>query len=124
MNPSNKKCDCPATDPPYKIIVYTREKRLELYQGGRLLGTYPVAVGKPASPTPRGNFKIINKDDTPGPRFGSKWLGLSVPHIGIHGTNEPESIGTAASEGCIRMFNRDVEALFYRLPLGTPVTIL
>ena len=123
MNPSKKQCDCPS-DPPYKIIVRTRGKRLELYQGGRFLGVYPVAVGKPATPTPRGNFKIINKDATPGARFGTKWLGLSAPHIGIHGTNEPESIGKAVSEGCIRMFNRDVETLFYRLPLGTPVTIL
>lgn len=114
-------------DPPYtnyRIIVQTSEKKLDLFRNGKLYKTYPVAVGKPSTPTPKGNFRIINKDDKPsGPQFGVKWLGLSVPHIGIHGTDQPKSIGQALSDGCVRMYNRDILELYYMLPLGTQVII-
>jgi L,D-transpeptidase ErfK/SrfK len=50
-------------------------------------------------------------------------MGLSKPHYGIHGTNNPPSIGTAASNGCIRMFNKDVEELFNKIPVNTIVRI-
>ena len=109
----------------YKILVRTRDKKLDLYRNDKHYKTYPVAIGKPTTPTPKGNFRIINKDDNPShPQFGAKWLGLSVPHIGIHGTNHPESIGHALSEGCVRMHNRDILELYYMLPLGTPVEII
>lgn len=116
--------DRPADDPHYKLTVNTRDKKLNLFRNGKQYKSYPVAIGKPSTPTPKGNFRIINKDDNPiGPQFGAKWLGLSAPHIGIHGTNHPESIGHAVSDGCIRMHNRDILELYYMLPLGTPVTI-
>jgi len=118
-----KKCTCSDTDPPYTIVVRISERQLYLYQQGKLLKMYPVAVGTRYTPTPTGTFTIINKDDTPGQKFGSSWMGLSQPHIGIHGTNHPETIGRAASDGCIRMFNQDVEELFYSIPLGTKVVI-
>jgi lipoprotein-anchoring transpeptidase ErfK/SrfK len=112
-------------EPHYKVIVYTEEKKLDLFRNDMLYKSYSVAVGKPSTPTPKGNFRIINKDDNPiGPQYGVKWLGLSVPHIGIHGTNDPGSIGSASSEGCVRMYNRDILELYYMLPLGTPVTIV
>lgn len=112
-------------DPRYKIVVYTSENKLDLFRNDKLYKTYPVAVGSPSTPTPKGNFKIINKDDNPaGPQFSVKWLGLSVPHIGIHGTNRPESIGHAVSDGCVRMHNRDILELYYMLLLGTPVLIV
>jgi lipoprotein-anchoring transpeptidase ErfK/SrfK len=113
-----------SSDPGYRLAIHTYGKKLDLFRNGKLYKTYPVSVGSPATPTPKGNFRIINKDDNPwGPQFGVKWLGLSEPHIGIHGTNHPESIGLAVSEGCIRMYNRDILELYYMLPLGTPVTI-
>jgi lipoprotein-anchoring transpeptidase ErfK/SrfK len=109
----------------YRITVDTRERKLELFRNGSLYKTYPVSVGSPSTPTPKGNFRIINKDDNPwGPQFGVKWLGLSYPHIGIHGTDHPESIGQAVSEGCIRMYNRDILELYHMLPLGTPVQVV
>ena len=112
------------TDPDYSVIVYTGERRLDLFRDGILYKSYPVAVGKPSTPTPKGSFKIINKDSDPGPRFGARWLGLSVPHIGIHGTNHPQSIGQDVTEGCVRMYNPDIEELYWMLPVGTPVTIV
>ncbi|MCL2337426.1 MAG: LysM peptidoglycan-binding domain-containing protein, partial [Firmicutes bacterium] len=72
-----------------------------------------------------GNYKIINKVVRPGGILGTRWMGLSIPGgiYGIHGTNNPSSIGTAASLGCIRMFNQHVEELFPRVSIGTAVTI-
>jgi lipoprotein-anchoring transpeptidase ErfK/SrfK len=73
--------------------------------------------------TPSGTFSIINKAPNPGGPFGSMWLGLSKPHYGIHGTNNPASIGKNVSHGCIRMYNRDVNELARLVPIGTPVYI-
>ncbi len=123
MHYNQKKCTCSESDPPYSIYVNTEERRLYLYQNEKLLKKFAVAVGTPQTPTPKGTFSIINKDNTPGPRYGTAWMGISSPHIGIHGTNRPESIGYAESEGCVRMYNQDIEYLFYKLPLGTKVVI-
>ena len=54
----------------------------------------------------------------------TRWLGLSKPQYGIHGTNNPASIGTMASLGCVRMYNRDVEELFPQVSVGTTVEII
>ena len=108
----------------YSITVDRKQRRLSLFRNGTLEKTYPVAVGKPWTPTPTGSFRIINKSINPGGAYGTRWMGLSKPHIGIHGTNKPSSIGKAASKGCIRMHNRDVEALYELVPIGTPVKIV
>jgi lipoprotein-anchoring transpeptidase ErfK/SrfK len=73
--------------------------------------------------TPNGEFTIINKQVNPGGPFGALWMGLSKPHYGIHGTNDPGSIGRQVSHGCIRMFNKDVLQLSELVPVGTRVTI-
>ena len=99
-------------------------KTLSVYQNGVLIKEYPVATGKPTTPTPIGNFTVINKQLNPGGPYGTRWLGLSIKGYGIHGTNAPESIGTAASNGCIRMFNSDIEELFDITNTGTAVRIL
>lgn len=109
--------------PNSSIVIYTSRRRLELYENGRLIQHYPIAVGKSATPTPVGHYTIVTKTASPGGVFGSRWLGLNNPGYGIHGTNNPASIGQAASKGCIRMFNRDVENLFKHADVGTPVTI-
>jgi L,D-transpeptidase ErfK/SrfK len=108
---------------PLSITVSLNSKTLTLYKNGRLFKTYPVAIGKPSTPTPRGSFTIKNKQVNPGGPFGTRWMGLSKPHYGIHGTNNPASIGTAASNGCVRMFNPDVEDLFNHVGVGTKVRI-
>jgi len=108
---------------PYKIDVYISGRRLTLSRNGVVQKQYPIAVGRMLYQTPTGNFIIINKAPNPGGPFGTMWMSLSKEHYGIHGTNDPSSIGKAVSKGCIRMYNHDVEALSKIIPIGTPVTI-
>ena len=105
------------------IDVSTSRHQLKLFDGDELIKTYSIAVGKILSPTPIGSYTIINKQKNPGGPFGAFWLGLSKPHYGIHGTNQPSSIGHDVSHGCIRMFNHDVLDLSSRVQTGTTVYI-
>ncbi|NLB88461.1 MAG: L,D-transpeptidase family protein, partial [Syntrophomonadaceae bacterium] len=108
------------------IEIETTKLLLTVYQDGKEVVKYPVAVGKPSTPSPLGEWKIVQKSLNWGNGFGTRWLGLNVPWgiYGIHGTNKPGSIGTYASHGCIRMLNRDVEKLYPLIPLGATVRIL
>ena len=114
----------PVSPSPFEIIINVGAKRLTVYRNGSIYREYIVATGKPSTPTPTGNFEIVNKEIDPGGPYGTRWLGLSAKGYGIHGTNNPPSIGTAASNGCIRMYNEDIEALFDITTVGTPVRIL
>jgi len=107
----------------YSISISLTGRSLTLYQNGRKIKTYPVGVGKSTTQTPKGTFYIANKRPNPGGPFGAMWLGLSILHYGIHGTNNPGSIGGYVSHGCIRMYNQDVLELARIVPIGTPVTI-
>jgi len=109
--------------PRYRIIVDRSDKRLYLEQDGRIVKSYAVGIGKMLTQTPVGEFRIVNKTPHPGGPFGAYWLGLSKPHYGIHGTNNPASIGHEVSHGCIRMYNPDVVELAKLVPVGTPVLI-
>jgi hypothetical protein len=126
------------------IRIDLSERRLYHYDDGQLVKSYPVAIGQPQYPTPTGSFRIINKAKNPtwtpppspwaeglepvppGPNnpLGTRWMGISSPSVGIHGTYASRSIGTAASHGCIRMHIPDVEELFDRVYVGTSVTIV
>jgi lipoprotein-anchoring transpeptidase ErfK/SrfK len=110
----------------YSITINTQAHTLTLYRDNKVFRTYTVAVGKPATPTPKGTFKIINRSINPGGPFGSRWLGLSTPtgDYGIHGTNNPSSIGKNISNGCIRMYNNQVIELSNLVPIGTIVKIV
>ncbi|MGE5557444.1 MAG: LysM peptidoglycan-binding domain-containing protein [Bacillota bacterium] len=119
--PETQETQAPA-DPPV-IRVNISQRRLYLYEDGRPVKSYPVAVGKPATPTPVGNFRILDKAINPGGAFGTRWMAFTTLRHGIHGTNQPSSIGNAVSNGCIRMFNGDVEDLYPRVPVGTPVIV-
>ncbi|HZK35201.1 MAG TPA: peptidoglycan-binding protein [Bacillota bacterium] len=112
-------------DNQYTISIDIDELELILYEDDLLINDYPVAVGKPLTPTPIGTWRIIQKTENPGGPFGARWMRLSIPWggYGIHGTDSPESIGTAASNGCIRMTNEDVIGLYDIVPLGTQVNI-
>jgi len=111
---------------PYSILVNTETKTLFLYKHNELIKSYPIAIGKPSTPTPKGVFKIINKAINPGGPFGIRWLGLNAPggDYGIHGTNNPSSIGNAVSNGCIRLHNKDVLEVSNLVNIGTKVTIV
>lgn len=116
-------------DPPEGdrlIIINIERAQLTFYVGGFPYKTYPVAVGKPSTPSAVGQWKVVNKGVDIGGPFGSRWMGLSVPwgSYGIHGTDNPGSIGWAVSGGCIRMFNWNVEELYEWVPVGTPVHII
>ncbi|WP_096202271.1 L,D-transpeptidase family protein [Bacillus sp. FJAT-45350] len=108
---------------PYQIIVSVNMRHLKLLKDGVEQKQYPIAVGRILHETPIGNFIIINKAPNPGGPFGTMWMSLSKQHYGIHGTNDPSSIGKAVSRGCIRMYNRDVEELASIVPIGTSVII-
>ncbi|HDK7168877.1 TPA: L,D-transpeptidase [Clostridium botulinum] len=110
----------------YRIVINTKAHTLTLFRDNNVYKTYKVAVGKPSTPTPKGTFKIINRAINPGGPFGSRWLGLNIPYgdYGIHGTNNPSSIGKSVSNGCIRMFNNQVIELSNLVPIGTTVTIV
>ncbi len=109
-----------------EIVIDVARRQLMVYIDGKEYQRYPVAVGRGSTPTPIGEFRIVQKSMNWGGGFGTRWLGLNVPWgiYGIHGTNKPWSIGTQASAGCIRMFNRHVEQLYRIIPEGTLVRIV
>ncbi|WP_223066402.1 L,D-transpeptidase [Paenibacillus caui] len=109
--------------PNYRIIVDLSDHRLYLLDGDRVVRGFPVGTGTIVNQTPQGEYTIVNKQPNPGGPFGAFWMGLSKPHYGIHGTNDPSSIGKSVSHGCIRMYNQDVLALSKLVPLHTRVTI-
>jgi lipoprotein-anchoring transpeptidase ErfK/SrfK len=109
--------------PAYRIIVDVSDRKLHLLDGDRVVRTFPVGIGKMLTKTPIGEYTLMNKERNPGGPFGVYWLGLSKPHYGIHGTNNPASIGKQVSHGCVRMYNQDVTYLANTVPIGTRVTI-
>ena len=109
--------------PQYRIIVDLSDRRLYLLDGNVVVRAFPVGIGTMLTQTPTGEFTIVNKQANPGGPFGAFWMGLSKPHYGIHGTNNPASIGHLVSHGCIRMYNEDVLELAEIIPIGTRVTI-
>jgi lipoprotein-anchoring transpeptidase ErfK/SrfK len=127
------------------IIVIRREsKQLLLYEGMRLRRTFGVATGQSVYPTPIGRFSIVTKQRNPwwyppdaewargeqpvppgpGNPLGTRWMGLSAPGVGIHGTPDSASIGYSASHGCIRMHIPSAEWLFNNVDVGTTVFIV
>lgn len=124
----------------FSVVVDKSRSTLTLLLNGSIVKTYVVSTGKNNS-TPIGVFKI-SKDKLVMPIWyspkgvvppgssdnllGSRWMGITTPEsgYGIHGTNDSESIGSQCTEGCIRMFNSDVEELYDLLPVGTDVEII
>jgi lipoprotein-anchoring transpeptidase ErfK/SrfK len=119
------------------IVVSLEDRRLALIEDGQLKKVYTVAVGKDSTPSPTGTFTIVRRVANPtyyhdgkiippgrGNPVGTRWMGLSKPGYGIHGTNAPKSIGKAASHGCIRMSQPDLEDLFTQVRSGDTVEIL
>lgn len=127
----------PATQGTKLIVVSLEDRKLALVENGQVTKVYSVAVGKPSTPSPVGEFTIERRamnptyhhdgrTVAPGPHnpVGDRWMGLSKAGYGIHGTNEPNSIGKAASHGCIRMGKADIEDLYSRVEVGDQVEIV
>ncbi|MBR2215070.1 MAG: L,D-transpeptidase family protein [Selenomonadaceae bacterium] len=121
-----------------RVLINVASHSLALYRGDDKIRLYPIATGKISTPTPTGYYKILSKDVNPtwtdptdhenvipsGPYnpLGYRWMQIKG-NYGIHGTNNPSSIGKHVSNGCIRMNESDVEALFDLVSVGTPVEI-
>ncbi len=105
------------------IMITKSSRTLTLFNGNNPLRQYPIAIGKPATPTPAGNYAIASKITNPGGVLGTRWMGLNYDAYGIHGTNRPWLIGQMVSNGCIRMHNHHAEELFLLVYLGCPVYI-
>ena len=119
--------DLAALENKYSILVDLNELKIFLMKEttNEIIKSYPIAGGKPTTPSPIGTWTIISKSKNWGKGFGSRWMALNVPwgRYGIHGTNKPLTIGGAESLGCIRMLNKDVEDLYNRVDNGTTVVI-
>jgi len=118
------------------LLVSLPDRQLALIENGQVNKVYPVAVGKDSTPSPTGSFRIVvrvtaptyyheAKVVVPGPKnpLGTRWMGLGYKGYGIHGTNAPNSIGKAASHGCIRMAKKDLEELFGMVKVGDEIEI-
>ena len=125
------------------IVIRRGVNELRYYEGSRLVRTFGVATGQSVYPTPLGRWSIVDmqrnpwwrppdspwakglKPIPPGPGnpLGTRWMGLSAPGVGIHGTPDAASVGYSASHGCIRMYIPDAEWLFVHVRIGTPVII-
>lgn len=106
------------------IVISLSEHALGLYQGSQLVRRYPVAIGKPSTPTPVGTHRVLEKVLYPGGGLGTRWIGFTYQMHGIHGTNRPELIGQEVSNGCVRMHNPNVEELYEMVGVGTPVVVI
>jgi peptidoglycan hydrolase-like protein with peptidoglycan-binding domain len=106
-----------------EILVELNDLTLTVLVNGAPFRSFPVAIGKLDTPSPVGGWEVINKGFWV--KGKTKWLGLSVPYgvFGIHGTNQPWSIGNRASKGCIRMWNHHIDLLYQWVKVGTPVYI-
>ncbi len=127
------------------IVIHRALNRLVLFRGSHWVRAFPVATGQAIYPTPLGRWHIVVKEKNPwwypptqdawakglkpvppgpGNPLGTRWMGLNAPGVGIHGTDEPWSIGHSESHGCIRMQVPDAEWLYNRVRVGTPVFIV
>ncbi|MFH0915866.1 MAG: L,D-transpeptidase [bacterium] len=120
----------------HDVRIHLSEHRLDLYDRGQFVRSYDVGVGTQDTPTPPGEYfvSIKAKPPNPGTIYGVLVIGISAfsekladwpggGQVGIHGTNDPSTIGTDVSHGCIRLRNEDVLELSKDAPLGTPVFV-
>lgn len=126
------------TEQGRKIGINAASRMLILYENGKKVRMYHVGVGTPSTPTPPGFYSVQTKEVDPtwidpsdttvqipaGPDnpLGYRWIGFHGTY-GIHGTNNPSSVGYYVSNGCVRMYEEDVEELYPLVSIGTPVTV-
>jgi lipoprotein-anchoring transpeptidase ErfK/SrfK len=126
------------------VVILRGSNRLLFFDDAKLVRWFGVATGQSAFPTPLGDYEIVNLQRNPwwypppsdwaadsdpvppgpGNPLGTRWMGISAPYVGIHGTPDAASIGYSASHGCVRMRIPDAEWLFRRVEIGTPVFIV
>jgi lipoprotein-anchoring transpeptidase ErfK/SrfK len=124
------------------VVLKLNERKVYVYQGERVLATYPVAIGRKGRETPTGEWQvmetIVNPGWTnfntgavvpPGPKnpMGTRWIAFwtdGQDTIGFHGTPDVKSVGKAVSNGCVRMYNKDVQAMYAFVRVGTIVRVV
>lgn len=124
------------------LVINLTERRVYVYKNDQVIDSYPIAIGRQGWETPTGNFEVLQMLRNPvwqhpftgelippGPDnpLGSRWIGFWTDgqnYIGFHGTPNVETVGTAASHGCIRMYDQDVMKLFELVQVGTPVSVV
>ena len=126
-----------SADAAKKIVINSASRIMILYDNDKKVAVYPLGLGKVNTPTPTGYYKIRTKEKNPpwinpsngytipsGPSnpLGYRWMQIQG-NYGIHGTNRPDSIGHYVSNGCVRMLEKNVEELFDKVSVGTPVEI-
>lgn len=124
-----------------RLVIKLSDRLVYVYEDNELKTSYPIAVGRDGWETPTGNYEVIQAIENPswehpftgeivppGPTnpLGARWIGFwtdGTNYIGFHGTPEEETVGTAASHGCVRMYDEDAIALFEKVKIGTPVIV-
>jgi lipoprotein-anchoring transpeptidase ErfK/SrfK len=126
------------------VVIMRGTNKLRYFVDAKLVRTFGVATGQSSYPTPIGKFEIVTMQRNPwwypppsdwaadadpvppgpGNPLGTRWMGISAPYVGIHGTPDAASIGYSASHGCVRMRISDAEWLFKHVEVGTPVFIV
>lgn len=124
-----------------RLVLRLGERRVYLYDGDTVEATYPVAIGKPGWETPTGSYEVLYMLDQPGwtnpftgdvvppgpdNPLGERWIAFWTDgqnYIGFHGTPNRESVGQAASHGCVRMYNEHIRELYELVEVGTPVMV-
>jgi lipoprotein-anchoring transpeptidase ErfK/SrfK len=140
--PTTTNSDRPPVEDVINLVLKLKERKVYVYRGDKLIKKYPVAIGKKGWETPVGEWQVMEKIRNPAwtsfktgevlppggeNPLGVRWIGFWTDGrdvIGFHGTPNVKSIGTAASHGCVRMFNRDVRALFPLVKVGTVVKVV
>ncbi|WNZ24433.1 L,D-transpeptidase [Leptolyngbya sp. NK1-12] len=123
------------------VVLRLGQRKVYVYQGQKVVASYPVAIGRPEFPTPTGEFKVFEmivnpawqspwtgEIEPPGidGSLGLRWIGfaeMSNGVIGFHGTPNVASIGRAASHGCVRMRNEDIVKMYELIKVGTLVRV-
>lgn len=144
--PSEGLSEPPPIESTSQIVLELGRRRISLIDNGKVMGSWPVAIGDPATPTPTGRFRVLNKVVNPqyqstksgkvnaniGPNgpLGDRWIGFhsqGPDQFGIHGTPAAWAWavqqGAAVTQGCVRMLGDHVRALFDRVAIGTPVIV-
>jgi len=124
-----------------QLVIRLDSRQLEYYEGDELIKQYDIAVGQADWETPVGHFTVLDLRENPlwqhpitgeaiptGPDnpLGSRWIGFAYDdgyHIGIHGTNQEELVGQAVSHGCVRMRDGEIQELFQKIAIGTPIAV-
>ena len=142
ISPVNSLPTTTVTRTETRLLLNLKKRRVFVYQGQKIIASYPVAIGRPGWETPTGQFRVIQMVREPvwehpftgqlvpsgkNNPLGARWIGFwtdGANFIGFHGTPQENLIGRAVSHGCVRMRDRDIKALFERVQIGTSVIVI